>query len=164
MLCQSDLRYFEPAYSQPAYSQPANSSYRVSSGPPFYLLLIPGHQQMYYSDTLRCEVGRIRLETLSRIQAQNYQIPELRLKCRANTTLKWSKRPPNSCFGYFTQFLYFDGFGPLNIYISISIEYGWKPYRDLFGQKSLSRASIYWHMRETQRGTVSSRTRDFKQY
>ena len=38
-------------------------------------------------------------------------------------------------------------------------EFGWKPHRDLLAQKSLSRASIYWHMRETQRGTVSSNSR-----
>ena len=38
-------------------------------------------------------------------------------------------------------------------------EYGWKPHRDLLAQKSLSRASIYWYMRETQRGTVSSNSR-----
>ena len=38
-------------------------------------------------------------------------------------------------------------------------EYGWKPHRDLLAQETLSRASIYWYVRETQRGTVSSNSR-----
>ena len=33
-------------------------------------------------------------------------------------------------------------------------EYGWKPHRDLLARKGLSRASIYWYMRERQRVTV----------
>ena len=38
-------------------------------------------------------------------------------------------------------------------------EYGWKPHRNLLAQNSLSWASFYWYMRETQRGTVSSNSR-----
>ena len=38
-------------------------------------------------------------------------------------------------------------------------EYGWKPHRVFLGQKSLSRASMYWYMREKRRGTVSSNSR-----
>ena len=38
-------------------------------------------------------------------------------------------------------------------------EYDWKPHRDLLAPKSLSPASIDWHMYETQRGTVSSNSR-----
>ena len=38
-------------------------------------------------------------------------------------------------------------------------EYGWKPHRIALAQKKLSRASIYWHMREKWRGTVSSSSR-----
>ena len=38
-------------------------------------------------------------------------------------------------------------------------EYGWKPHRDCLAQRNLSRASIYWYMREQQRGTVSSNSR-----
>ena len=35
-------------------------------------------------------------------------------------------------------------------------EYGWKPHRASLALKGLSRASIYWYMREKQRRTVSS--------
>ena len=38
-------------------------------------------------------------------------------------------------------------------------EDGWKPHRVSLVQKRLSRASIYWYMREQQRGTVSSNSR-----
>ena len=38
-------------------------------------------------------------------------------------------------------------------------DHGWKPHRELLAQKQLSHASIYWHMRETQRGAVSSNSR-----
>ena len=38
-------------------------------------------------------------------------------------------------------------------------EYGWKPHRDCLVQTNLSLASMYWYMRETQRGTVSSNSR-----
>ena len=38
-------------------------------------------------------------------------------------------------------------------------EYGWKPHRVFSAQNNLLRASIYWYMREQQRGTVSSNSR-----
>ena len=38
-------------------------------------------------------------------------------------------------------------------------EYGWKPRRAASGQTNPSRASIRWHVRETQTGTVSSNLR-----
>ena len=38
-------------------------------------------------------------------------------------------------------------------------EYGRKPHRDVLAQKGISLASIYWYMRETQKGTVSSNSR-----
>ena len=38
-------------------------------------------------------------------------------------------------------------------------EYGWKPHRDSLARKTLSRASIYWYMREKQRGMVASNSR-----
>ena len=44
-------------------------------------------------------------------------------------------------------------------YVDRLAEYGWKPHRDCLARKNLSRASVYWHMHETQRGTVSSKSR-----
>ena len=38
-------------------------------------------------------------------------------------------------------------------------EYGWKPHRDMLAQQKQSKASTYWYMRETQRGTLSSNSR-----
>ena len=38
-------------------------------------------------------------------------------------------------------------------------EYGWRPHRVALAQQQLSRASIYWYMREQQRGTASSSSR-----
>jgi hypothetical protein len=47
-------------------------------------------------------------------------------------------------------------------------EYDWKPHCVFLAQKSRSWASIYWYMREKQRGTVSTdlrfQTVQFKQY
>ena len=47
-------------------------------------------------------------------------------------------------------------------------EYSWKSHRVVLAQKQLSPASLYWHLREKQRGTVSSNTRFqtalFRQY
>ena len=43
-------------------------------------------------------------------------------------------------------------------------EHGWKPHRVCLAQTNLSRGSIYCHMREKQRSTVSSNSRFHKQY
>ena len=38
-------------------------------------------------------------------------------------------------------------------------EYGWKPHRVLVAPKNQSQAPIYWYVRETQGGTISSSSR-----
>ena len=74
------------------------------------------------------------------------------------------------CFTKLARFIFakFENpkvFSPINQSLA---EYGWKPHRIVGAQKSISRASTHWYMREKQGGTVSSNSRFqtvlFKQY